>query len=343
MSLKIDFSGEQNESSEENESKEVLNPDSPNAMGGTELIQKWLFDRLDPELKNYFQWIASRKRTLEDKPRLFWVHDLAQDPEVEFLKQDPNAMLEFEKIIFVSHWQQYQYGVYLGVPYDHGVVIQHAIEPIPEHEKPKDKINCIYFSTPHRGLEILLAAWDTMKKNYSSEAVDAAELSVYSSFKIYDIPHMDEQYRHVYKRAEEMDQVNYHGSVPNDEIRKALEKTHIMAYPSTYMETACITALESMSAKCMVVCPNLGALPETCANFAWMYGYEPDPGRHIAVHAHILARAINSYWLDETQALLNLQRGYYNMFYNWDIRINQWKAFLESLKIGIEEKKKTEE
>ena len=120
MSLKIDFSGEQNESSEENESKEVLNPDSPKAMGGTELIQKWLFDRLDPELKNYFQWIASRKRTLEDKPRLFWVHDLAQDPEVEFLKQDPNAMLEFEKIIFVSHWQQYQYGVYLGVPYDHG-------------------------------------------------------------------------------------------------------------------------------------------------------------------------------------------------------------------------------
>ena len=77
--------------------------DTPKAMGGTELSQKWLFDRLDPELVNYFQWIASRKRTLEDKPRLFWVHDLAQDPEVEFLKQDPNAMLEFEKIIFVSH------------------------------------------------------------------------------------------------------------------------------------------------------------------------------------------------------------------------------------------------
>ena len=99
MDLKIDFS-----------ENDLAPEDTPRAMGGTELIQKWLFDRLDPELKDYFQFIASRKRKLEDKPRLFWVHDLAQDPEVEFLKEHKN-MLDFEKIIFVSHWQQYQYGV----------------------------------------------------------------------------------------------------------------------------------------------------------------------------------------------------------------------------------------
>ena len=108
MSLKIDF-GENDFAPEE----------TPKAAGGTELMQKWLFSRLDPELRDYFQWIASRKRKLEDKPRLFWVHDLAQDPEVEFLKEQKN-MLDYEKIIFVSNWQQYQYGFYLGVPYDHG-------------------------------------------------------------------------------------------------------------------------------------------------------------------------------------------------------------------------------
>ena len=72
MSLKIDF-GENDFAPEE----------TPKAAGGTELMQKWLFSRLDPELRDYFQWIASRKRKLEDKTRLFWVHDLAQDPEVE--------------------------------------------------------------------------------------------------------------------------------------------------------------------------------------------------------------------------------------------------------------------
>ena len=234
MSLKIDFS-----------EQDFAPEDTPKAAGGTELAQKWLFDRLDPELKNYFQFIASRKRKLEDKPRLFWVHDLAQDPEVEFLKEHKN-MLEFEKIIFVSHWQQYQYGVYLGVPYDHGVTIQHAIDPIPEHKKPEDKITCIYFSTPHRGLEILLESWRLMKENLKSEAVDKAELKIFSSFKIYDRPHMDEQFRHVYKKAQDMDQVHYSGSVPNDVIRDELQKSHILAYPSTYMETACICAIESM-------------------------------------------------------------------------------------------------
>ena len=330
MTLKIDF---------EEDSTEQLNPDTPNAMGGTELAQKWLFSRLDPELKDYFQFVASRKRKLEDKPRIFWVHDLAQDPEVEFLKEHKN-MLEFEKIVFVSHWQQYQYGVYLGVPYDHGVVVQHAIDPIPEHEKPKDKINCVYFSTPHRGLEVLLEAWSEMKKRYPSEAVDSAELNIFSSFKIYDRPHMDEQFRHVYQKAKDMPQVNYSGSVPNEDIRKNLEKMHILAYPSTYMETACITALESLSAKCLAVIPNLAALPETTANFAWMYNYEPAPERHVAVHAHILSRAIDNYWAEETQSLLNVQKQYFDIFYNWDLRANQWNSFLNGLKMGLEEKKK---
>ena len=324
MSLKIDFS-----------EQDFAPEDTPKAAGGTELAQKWLFDRLDPELKNYFQFIASRKRKLEDKPRLFWVHDLAQDPEVEFLKEQKN-MLDFEKIIFVSNWQQYQYGVYLGVPYDHGVVIQHAIDPIPEHKKPEDRITCIYFSTPHRGLEILLESWRLMKENLKSEAVDKAELKIFSSFKIYDRPHMDEQFRHVYKKAQDMDQVHYSGSVPNDVIRDELQKSHILAYPSTYMETACICAIESMSAKNLVVCPNLGALPETTANFAFMYGYEPNPDRHCQVHAHILARAINSYWDDGTQSLLDLQKGYFDMFYDWKTRINQWTAFLSSLKENLE-------
>ena len=102
------------------------------------------------------------------------------------------------------------------------------------------------------------------------------------------------------------------------------------------METSCISVIEAMSAKCMVVCPNLGALPETCANFAWMYGYEPNPEKHIAVHSHILGKAIESYRKDETELLLSLQKTYFDTFYNWDMRMNQWNQFLESVKLRIE-------
>ena len=61
MALNIDFS-----------ENDLAPEDTPKAMGGTELSQKWLFDRLDPELRDYFQFIASRKRKMEDKPKLFF-------------------------------------------------------------------------------------------------------------------------------------------------------------------------------------------------------------------------------------------------------------------------------
>ena len=82
--------------------------------------------------------------------------------------------------------------------------------------------------------------------------------------------HLDEQFRHIYKRAKSMDGVNYYGTITNDEIREMLKTQHIMAYPSVYEETSCLTMIEACSAGCLCVIPNLGALPETGANFPWM-------------------------------------------------------------------------
>ena len=307
---------------------------SKKALGGTELMKMWLFGELDkrePGLTDKFQWIMTRVRKLDpDKQRILWIHDLASDPEVQHLK-DPENWKQFERIVFVSHWQQYQFKTHLGFPYDKGVVIQNAIRPIPEHEKPKvdGKINVCYFSTPHRGLELLLNAWEFMTKTLK-EGLNA-ELNIYSSFKLYDRPHLDEQFRHIYKRAADMDGVNYYGTVSNDEIREALKIQHVFAYPSIYEETSCITLMEACSAGCLAVVPNLGALPETGANFPWMYGFEEDPDKHAQVHGHILSRAIQHFWDDDVQNLLKIQRSYFDMFYNWDLRAGQWRQFLHAI------------
>ena len=320
----------------------VINTDNDNleldavsskAIGGTELMRNWLFEELDkrePGLKEKFQWIMTRVRGLDpDKQRILWIHDLAGDPEVQHLKDKENWD-NYERIVFVSHWQQQQFKTYLGFPFEKGVVIQNAIDPIPSHEKPKDgKINVCYFSTPHRGMELLLNAWEFLRDKLG--AGKNAELNIYSSFKLYDRGHLDEQFRHIYKRAEGMDGVNYHGTVSNDEIRKMLETQHIMAYPSIYEETSCITLIEACSAGCLCVVPNLGAIPETGANFPWMYGYEEDPVRHSHVHGHILARAIEHFWDEDVQNLLRIQRNYFDMFYNWSLRSGQWQQFLHAI------------
>ncbi len=320
----------------------VINTDNDNleldavsskAIGGTELMRNWLFEELDkrePGLKEKFQWIMTRVRGLDpNKQRILWIHDLAGDPEVQHLKEKENWN-NYERIVFVSHWQQQQFKTYLNFPFEKGVVIQNAIKPIPSHEKPKDgKINVCYFSTPHRGMELLLNAWEFLRDKLG--AGKNAELNIFSSFKIYDRGHLDEQFRHIYKRAEGMDGVNYHGTVSNDEIRKMLETQHIMAYPSIYEETSCITLIEACSAGCLAVIPNLGALPETGANFPWMYGYEEDHEKHAQVHGHILGKAIEHFWDDDVQNLLKIQRSYFDMFYNWELRAGQWQQFLHAI------------
>ena len=41
--------------------------------------------------------------------------------------------------------------------------------------------------------------------------------------------------------------MTYHGFKPNDVVRKALSEAHIFAYPSIWVETSCISAIEAMS------------------------------------------------------------------------------------------------
>ena len=138
-----------------------------NSMGGTELMQNRLHEEIPKELMDNFQVICSRVRKVKnDKKTILWCHDLALDPEIEHLKDGGHE--KFDKLVFVSHWQMQEYVNHLGVPHSAGFVLQNAIDPIPEHTKPDDCINLVYFSTPHRGLDILVPVFDGLQKEHFS-------------------------------------------------------------------------------------------------------------------------------------------------------------------------------
>ena len=60
---------------------------SVNSQGGTESVKRGLASRLDPKLIEDFQIICSRVRKIEeDKIRVYWLHDLPEDPETNHLK-----------------------------------------------------------------------------------------------------------------------------------------------------------------------------------------------------------------------------------------------------------------
>jgi glycosyltransferase involved in cell wall biosynthesis len=306
------------------------------AWGGTELMRDRILGNLDPDLRNYFQFILSRKRELEDKPRIFWTHETPGVCDSRFLCTQEGQDL-FAKIVFVSHWQQEQFLAHLKVPYRKGIVLQNAITPLPYHVKPRNGVfKLIYASTPFKGLDVLLDAFE-----FVSGKRDDVELNVYSSFRIYDKPWMDKKYQSLYERARNIKHVNYHGSVSNEEIRKALQETHILAYPATTQETSCLTVIESMSAGCLCLVPNWGALPETCANFAWMYTMDPNPRAHADKFAELILHAVDHYWDSELQQNLILQKTYFDTFYNLQRRLKEWSVFLSKLRSQIEAEKRT--
>jgi len=245
--------------------------------GGTELVAARITKGLNPSLAKNVQIIHSRfAECVQDslKKQILVVHDLPQDPMYEKLAN--GGWDKFDKIVFVSYWQQQMFNAYRGVPFSKGTVIRNSIEPIEKHTKPTDKIRLIYFSTPHRGLDIVLAAYKALSQEYG----DAIELNVFSSFQLYGWPENDEPYKELFDELRNHPYINYYGSVSNERIREELKKNHILAYPSTWQETSCLTLIEAMSAGLMCVHSSLAALPETSFGMTAMYDYTEDRQAH---------------------------------------------------------------
>ena len=297
------------------------------ANGGTEMMRNQLYSRVDPDLLDKFQIICSRVRWVDPKkPTILWCHDTWDDPESQHLKEEERRA-RFEKFVFVSNYQLSTYNLALQVPYAQSFVMQNAIEPIELKDKNKDQIKLIYHTTPHRGLNVAVAAIMELAKNYG----DKIHFDVFSSFEAYGWKDRDKEFEDLFNNIREHPQMTYHGYQPNEKVREALQEAHIFAYPSIWPETSCIAAIEAMSAGCQVVCPNFAALPETTANFATMYQWSEDIQFHANVFANMLNAAIQNHYDENTQRKLLYQKNYTDNFYNWDLRANQWTGFLQGL------------
>lgn len=264
---------------------------SKNAFGGTELAKRKLASIIDPNLLENFQIICSRPRELmEDKIRIFWAHDLAQDPEsVKF--RESSFRDQFHKFVFISNWQMQQYQMVHGMHYDtKSVVLESGIEPVnlDAIEKDDDIIRLVYTSTPQRGLDILVPVFEKLAEKHKN-----IHLDVFSSFKLYGWEEADKQFEPLYDKIRNHPQMTYYGFVPNDTLKAHLNKSHIFAYPCTWVETSCRAMLEAMSAKLVCVHPNYGALPDTSGSLNVMYQGSSNKDEHANIFMSHLDSAIN--------------------------------------------------
>ena len=300
-----------------------------NAMGGTELMAHRIERDCNQSLLDQFQIIHSRVRDLEEgKKKILVLHDLATDPEVQHLKD--GGWSKFEKLIFVSHWQQEKYHMYLGVPYDAGIVIPNAIELIEKHDKPdpKEQINIVYFSTPHRGLDLLYAAFNQLEKEHKN-----IHLDVYSSFDLYGWKERDNQHKELFDLLRAHPKISYNKSIPNEELREKLKQSHIFAYPSVWQETSCICLMEALSAGLYCVHSSLAALPETSIGLTQMYNFTDNVQTHVDTFYLELKKAIVAHERNWSQVKRNTEstKAIADFKYDWSQRKLVWNDLMKKL------------
>jgi len=305
---------------------------SKNSQGGTESVKRELAKRLPEGLADEFQIICSRVRELDDeKIRVYWLHDLPEDPETNHLK-DENSRNKFHKIVFCGNWQYNRYKDYLGIPpsKDH-IVIDTPIDPFSSDvfdSKDPEQINLVYTSTPQRGLELLVPVFEELAKKHKD-----VHLHVFSSFKIYGWEDADKKFEPLYDKIRNHPQMTYHGFQPNEVVREYVAKADIFAYPSIWMECNSRSLIEAMSAGALCVHPNLGGLTDTSGNLTFMYQTDADINTHAAIFMQTLDTAINLVRdNDDLKGYLRFVKAYADTRYNWNKITSQWADALSQLK-----------
>jgi len=301
---------------------------SVNANGGTEIAKRKLASIIDPNLLEHFQIISSRPRELkQDKIRIFWAHDLPEDPESSKFKNN-NFLNDIHQFVFISNWQYQRYHLIHGLAYDQkSIVLETGIEPAPQlQDRDDETIRLVYTSTPNRGLELLVPVVEELSKIHPE-----IHLDVFSSFKIYGWEESDKAFEPLYNRIRQHPNMTYRGFVPNAELKEHLNKSHIFAYPSIWLETSCRAMLEAMSAGLICVHPDYGALPETSGGLNIMYHGDSNKVIHANIFASHLDAAIKLYKTKQHKNMIQLNKAFVDTRYNIDLIKNKWEHMLKGL------------
>ena len=201
---------------------------------------------------------------IDAKKRFFWTGDAHDQPHSIGIG-DKRIADKVDGFLCASQWQAEMFAESSGFPLEKTWTIRYGIHaPYFEKEVSKNRKRLIYSSTPYRGLAHLPKIYNSIKSKHPD-----CELHVFSGYKVYDNgsgqynEQAEREFEVLSKLLNALPDCYLHGNVNQEQLALEFQKSAVLAYPNTFAETGCITALEAQAGGCAIVSSKLGALPET--------------------------------------------------------------------------------
>lgn len=162
-----------------------------------------------------------------------------------------------------------------------GVVADDFFQEPPASLPEKPACQLIYCSVPERGLGHLARLFPRIR-----EEEPKAELVITSDYRLWGLPAGNEHFQTLLGR---MDGVVFKGKVSRAELVRLQRASWVMAYPCTYQEGFCLSALECIAAGAVPVTTNDFALKTTVAEHGVLLSGRPgEPAYDDAFVAHVV-------------------------------------------------------
>lgn len=203
----------------------------------------------------HIAWRHNLKAT--DAKTLLWCHDL-MCPNIEISET-------YEKVLCLSEFHKNFLNGLKGVPLEKIALTRNGISPKRFENVPRGtRENVLIFSSsPDRGLDRAMLVMDRVIKE-----IPDAKLKVFYGFDNMEKFKMFDQINPLKKMIAERPYVEMVGNVDQMTLAREFSKAKVWVYPTNFLETYCITALEALASGCYPVVRSYGALPHTLGKFA---------------------------------------------------------------------------
>lgn len=268
------------------------------------------------------------------KLKLLWLHDVNMSDMLVPAKVKPDAY------IALTQWHAQHVSKLYGIDRDRFLILPNGVTTsrFPELKEREGPPKLVYASSPDRGVDVLLTMWPMIRSRWSD-----AELHVYYGWDMIDsiIALSGGTHPIAFFKASVIAQIEalggeeggifWHGRTGQENLAVALQDMDVWAYPTYFMETFCITALEMQLAGAVPVTSNLAALRETVKDTRLLVDGWPNNVTYQRAWLNLLARVLDDDLASEVRPGLRELA----LPYDWDNAYAMWSTMIGGM-LGTE-------